>query len=148
MYQDLPRSIRLWGMWCHLSGIVCAPCNCVLIPFVSLVVPYGVWIGGRDKHPFVDDQGRESLNFQISMAIYAISAGILFIFLFLLTCGIAFNSPSSSNSLSNIFNWLLVTIVSVVVLFGFFQIAVIILAAVKAYNGQSYRYPFTLRFLQ
>jgi uncharacterized Tic20 family protein len=148
MYQDLPRSIRLWGMACHLSAIVCALCNCVLIPFVSLIVPYLVWIGSRDKHPFVDDQGRESLNFQISMAIYAISVGILFVFLFLLTCGIVFSSPGSSNSSNNIFGWLTTTLVAFVVLFGFFQIAVIILAAVKAYNGQSYRYPFTLRFLQ
>ncbi|KAM3097462.1 DUF4870 domain-containing protein [Phormidesmis sp. 146-35] len=147
MYQDLPRSVRLWGMACHLSAIVCAPCNCVLIPFVSLIVPYLVWIGGRDQHPFVDDQGRESLNFQISMAIYAISIGILFIFLFLMTCGIMFSLPSSGNSMGIVFNWLFVGLVSIVALFGFFQIAVIILAAVKAYNGQSYRYPFTLGFL-
>ncbi|KAM3102966.1 DUF4870 domain-containing protein [Phormidesmis sp. 146-12] len=147
MYQ-LPRSVRLWGMACHLSAIVCAPCNCVLIPFVSLIVPYLVWMGGRDQHPFVDDQGRESLNFQISMAIYTISIGILFIFLFLMTCGIILTSPSSSNSIWTVFNWLLVLLISIVALFGFFQIAVIVLAAVKAYNGQSYRYPFTLRFLQ
>ncbi len=150
MYPELPRSVCLWGMACHLSAIVCAPFNCVLIPFVSLIVPYLVWISGRDKHPFVDDQGRESLNFQISMAIYTISVGILSIFLFLLTCGIVLSSPIGSSidsSIGNVLNWLFVMFLAVVVLFGFFQIAVIILAAVKAYNGQSYRYPFTLRFL-
>jgi uncharacterized protein len=148
MYQDLPRSVRLWGMVCHLSAIVCALSNGVLIPFLSLIVPYLVWISSRDKHPFIDEQGRESLNFQLSMAIYTISAGILFVFLFLLTCGVAFNSSSSSNALGDVFSWLLVALISVFALFEIFQIAVIILAAVKAYNGQSYRYPFTLRFFQ
>ncbi|MGV0028101.1 DUF4870 domain-containing protein [Phormidesmis priestleyi] len=135
-------------MACHLSAIGCALCNCLLIPFVSLIVPYLVWIGARNKHPFVDDQGRESLSFQLSIAIYTIFVGILFIFLFLLTCGSILSSSNPSAVIGNIFSWLGVVLVFVVALFGFFQIAVIILAAVKAYNGQSYRYPLTLRFLQ
>lgn len=148
MYQDLPRSVRLWGMWCHLSAIVCAPCNAIMISFVSLVVPYLVWVAGRDKHPFINEQGKESLNFQISMALYTIAAGILFVFLFFLTCGVALSSQNLGDAVGNIFALLAIAFVILVALFVIFQMAVIILAAVKAYNGQSYRYPFALRFLR
>jgi uncharacterized protein len=148
MYQNLPRSIRLWGMGCHLSAIVCPLCNCVMIPFVSLIVPYLVWVSGRDRHPFVDDQGRKALNFQISMAIYTISGGILLIFLFLLTCGMALTASTFSSAMGNIAMWFGFALATLIALFALFQLGVIILAAIKAYNGQSYQYPFTLRFLQ
>lgn len=119
-----------------------------MISFVSLVVPYLVWVAGRDKHPFINEQGKESLNFQISMALYTIAAGILFVFLFFLTCGVALSSQSSGDAVGNIFALLAIAFVILVALFVIFQMAVIILAAVKAYNGQSYRYPFALRFLR
>jgi uncharacterized protein len=148
MYPDLPQSARQWGMWCHLSGLVCAICNLVVVPFLSIIVPYLVWRSGRDHHPFVDDQGREAINFQLSMAIYTIVYLVLLIFLVFVTCGIAL----STQSLSNIFGTALgiLAIVGGLVFAGFaiFQLAVIILAALKAANGQSYQYPFTLRFLQ
>lgn len=147
MYQDLPRSIRVWGMWCHLAGIVCSLCNALMIPFISIIVPYLVWVSGRDRHPFVNEQGRESLNFQISMAIYTISTGILLVFLFFLTCGAAISSPNSGD-VAFAFNLLAIAYVVLAVLFLIFQIAVIVMAANKAYNGQSYRYPLALRFFR
>jgi uncharacterized Tic20 family protein len=74
----------------------------------------------KDQFPLVDDQGKESLNFQISMTIY----GIVALILSFLLIGIP----------------LLVLIVLGDLVFA-------IIAAIEANKGVPYRYPFTIRFL-
>jgi uncharacterized Tic20 family protein len=52
------KDARLWGMFCHLiafSGYV--------VPFGSVLGPLIIWLIKKDEMPFVDDQGKESLNF-------------------------------------------------------------------------------------
>ena len=75
----------------------------------------------RPKSPhLVDDQGKEALNFQISVTIYGILAGFL-IFLFV--------------------GFLLLPAVIL------FDLVMIIVAAVKANQGIAYRYPLCIRFM-
>jgi hypothetical protein len=109
---------RTWGMLCHLAGLA------GLLPIVpavgSLVGPLVVWLIKKDQHPFVDEQGKEALNFQITMLIYLLVAA-LFIFL----CGIGF---------------VLMAIVGIV------DIVMLIIAALRANNGEHYRYPYPLIF--
>jgi len=78
-------------------------------------------MGASKPYPFVDDQGKESLNFQISMAIYGIISGIL--------CLVLIG-----------FVLLIVLLVANVIL--------IIIATVRASKGEVYRYPFTIRFIK
>ncbi|MEW6533887.1 MAG: DUF4870 domain-containing protein [Thermodesulfobacteriota bacterium] len=106
-----------WGMLCHLSALL----GLVLISFGHILGPLVVWLLKRNDDPFIDEQGKESLNFQISMTIYVIIAAILCVIL------IGF------------------------VLLGILIIAdviLIVVASVKASNGESYRYPFTIRLIK
>lgn len=105
---------RLWGMLCHLAGLA------GLLPFGSIIGPLVVWLIKKETHPFVDEQGKESLNFQITMLIYAVSAA-----LFIPLCGIGF------------------VLVSAV---GIVDIVFVIIGALKANEGEHYRHPYPLIF--
>jgi uncharacterized Tic20 family protein len=91
------------------------------IPFGHVFGPLLVWILKRETLPAVDEHGKESLNFQLSCTIYAVVS------LILIVVGIGI---------------LLLLAVAV------FDLVFIIIAAVKAYNGESYRYPLTIRFIK
>lgn len=114
---DTPdKDERMWGMMCHLLAF-----SGYLIPFGSVLGPLVIWMIKKDEMPFVDDQGKESLNFQLTMLIAVIVSAILILVLI----GIPM---------------LCVLII--------FQIVVIIMAAVKANDGIKYRYPYTIRFIK
>ena len=107
---------RKWAALCHivaLSGLIGNGVGFVLGPLV-------VWLIKKDEYPFVEEQGKEAINFQITMIIAAIVSGILTFVV------IGF--------------FLLVAV-------GIVMIAFPIVAAVKASNGEAYRYPFTIRFI-
>src|SRR5687767_11747875 len=76
-YQSPPQTYeqqsRLWGMLCHLSALAG-----FVVPFFGCIIgPLVVWLIKKDEFPFVNDQGKESLNFQISMTIYCAIAFIM-----------------------------------------------------------------------
>lgn len=108
---------RLWGMLCHLvalSGFIVPPIGFILGPLI-------IWLIKKDQYAFVNDQGKESLNFQISMLIYmAISAVLIFILV----------------------GFILLFILTVV------ELVLVIVASVAANEGRSYRYPLTIRFVK
>ena len=107
---------RQFGMLCHLlafAGIV--------FPLVGNILgPLVVWLVKKEGMAFVDDQGKESLNFQISMTIYGFVAGLL--------CFVVIGIP-------------------IAIALGIFWIIMVILASVKASSGERYRYPLTIRFI-
>ncbi len=103
-------------MLCHLTALAG-----VIIPFGNLLGPLIVWLVKRDESSLVDREGKESLNFQISMSIYAIVSSLLI----LLLIGIP-----------------MLVIVRLV------DIILTIVASVKTANGESYTYPLTIRFLR
>lgn len=111
------KQARNWGMLCHLTALAAL----LGIPFGHLLGPLVVWLIKKNEYPFVDEQGKESLNFQISVTIYSLP---LFILIFVL--------------------------VGIPLLIALFVVDVIlvIVAAVKASNGESYRYPLTIRFIK
>jgi uncharacterized protein len=93
----------------------------LVVPFGSVIGPLAVWLTRRDRDPFIDQAGREALNFGISIALYG--AGLLVAALMLV--GIPL---------------LIIGVAAWVVLAS--------LAAVKASQGQAYRYPLTLRLVR
>ena len=107
---------RTWGMFCHLAAL-----SGFIIPFGNIIGPLIVWLVKKDESSFVDEQGKESLNFQISVTIYCILAGILIV----LIIGI----------------FLLIGI-------GILILVFVIVAAIKANNGESFEYPLTIRFIR
>lgn len=89
-----------------------------------IVAPLIVWLSKRDGHPFIDDQGKEALNFQISWSIYMIANVILFI-----------------------------TVIGAVIalplffVLPVFHVVCMVIAAIKANDGVAFRYPLCIRFL-
>src|SRR5690349_455038 len=66
--QLSPHDARTWATVAHLAGFLMYSG----IPFASILGPLVVWLLKRDQSPYVDDQGKEAVNFQISMALYAL----------------------------------------------------------------------------
>jgi uncharacterized protein len=93
----------------------------LIMPFGSVIGPLAVWLTRRDRDPFIDQAGREALNFGITIAIY----GTVLLVAALMLVGIPL---------------LIAGVVAWVVLAS--------MAAVKASQGQAYRYPLTLRLVR
>ena len=107
---------RTYAMFTHLSLLTVH----MLVPVIPAVA---LWLIKRDKSPFVDDHGREAINFQISLVLYTLIAWPLAT---LLTCGIG-----------------------AVLIIPIYALGIIgmVVAAVAAHKGEYYRYPATIRFL-
>ena len=107
---------KQWGLFAHLSSLAG-----LIIPFGNILGPLIIWQVKKDSLPFAADQGKEALNFNITIAIAAIICGLLTLvligFLLLPLVGLA---------------WLIFTIIG----------------AMKANNGEAYRYPFALRLIK
>ncbi len=105
-----------WAMLCHILGM-----GWLVVPAIGGIIgPLIAWQIKKDLDPFVNQNGKEALNFQISFLIYAIVAGLL-----CLTC----------------IGFLLLPVVAIA------DIVFAIIAAIKAANGETYRYPLTIRFI-
>lgn len=109
--------VNLWGMLSHLSALA----GMVGIPAGNVVGPLVVWLIKREEFPFVDDQGKESLNFQITMLIG-----------FLICIPLAF----------------IVIGVFLMVALGIANLVLIIMASIEAHKGRPYRYPFSIKFIK
>lgn len=115
--QATVKEERTWAMFCHLAALA----KYVLPAFGNIIGPLVIWLIKKDQSWFVDDQGKESLNFQISMTIYLIIAGISIFVLI----GIV------------LFPLLLIL-----------DLIFVVIAAIKANEGVPYRYPLTIRFIK
>jgi hypothetical protein len=114
--MDLPnQNARNWAMFAHLSTFAGH-----FIPFGNIFGPLIIWCIKKDEMPFVNDQGKEALNFQITITLALIISAILILVLVgFVLLGVV---------------WL-------------FDVIVTIIAAVKANEGVAFRYPLTLRFI-
>ncbi len=112
---ELSSDEKNMAMLGHLSAL-----SGVLIPFGNIVAPLVIWQIKKDTMPFAAEQAKEALNFNITMSIAGIIAGILVLVLIgmvlLPIIGIA---------------WLVLTIIG----------------GINASKGENYRYPFTLRLV-
>jgi len=111
------KQVRIWGMLCHATALI----GIIGIPFGNIAGPLIIWLLKKNTNTFIDEQGKESLNFQLSMTIYALFGALLFImkmgmFLLLLIAGINF--------------------------------ILVVIASIKALNGESYTYPYKFQFIK
>jgi uncharacterized Tic20 family protein len=111
----LTNEAKNWGMLCHLIALLAMP-----LGFGHVVGPLVVWLLKRGDHPFIDDQGKESLNFQISVSIYTLLL-----------------SPT------------LCIGVGIVLLAALWisNVVLIVVAAIKASGGEAFRYPLSIRLV-
>jgi len=115
---------RQWAMFAHLSSLLGALITGGIGVFVG---PLVIWLIKKETMPFVDDQGKEALNFNITMAI----VGVALVVLTVVTLGIGM-LLTVPVGLAAAVAWLVFTII----------------AAIKASEGVSYRYPLTLRLIK
>lgn len=91
------------------------------VPFGNIVGPLVVWLIKKDTMPLVDKNGKESLNFQITMSI----ATLICIPLVFIIIGIF-----------------------LIIALSIFNLVVVIIATVKTNNGEDYKYPFSFKFFK
>lgn len=126
--SDIPAEERTWAMMAHLSallgGLLTASFGrgwgCFIGPLI-------IWLIKKDTMPFVDDQAKEALNFNITVAI----ASLVLLVLSIVTFGIG-----------------LIIAIPMWIVIGIGWLVLTIVAAVKANEGVRYRYPFALRLIK
>ncbi len=117
--KETNRDACMWAMFCHLAGLGgFLPIAPVL---GGIIAPLIIWQIKKDQFAFVDEQGKEAVNFQISIVIYAIAAALL--------C----------------FACIGIALLPAVYIF---DVVFLLIAGVKANNGEHYRYPLTIRFIK
>ena len=66
---------KQWALFAHLSALAG-----IIIPFGNILGPLVIWLIKKDTLPFLNDQGKEAVNFNITVLIAAIiSAFLIFI---------------------------------------------------------------------
>lgn len=107
---------RTWALLAHLSALAG-----FVIPFGNLLGPLVVWQVKKSEMPFVDDQGKEALNFQITVSIAVIICFVL-----------------------------MLVLIGALLLFvvGIAALALAVIAALKANDGEYYRYPVSWRIVK
>jgi uncharacterized protein len=146
--NELPIDVRNRAMWMHLAGLLTVVAGYFFSLF-ALLIPYFIWNSVRDEHPFVEENSRNSTNFHTSVAIYSIILVLVLAMIIFAICGGFFAFPGSSNSsiaaLLGIAFWLVPLLLAVMPITC---VSLSIYGALRARNGQVYRYPFTIEFLK
>ena len=110
---------RMWNMLCHLGGLVpCIPCLCTLL----------IWQIKKNEFPSVDVHGKMALNFQITMLIVWVAAVIASVVLSFIHLGI------------------LMRLLFPLIVLAY--LILVIIAGIKANNGEDYKYPFSFNLIK
>ena len=110
-------NVRTWTVLCHASALVG-----FFVPWAGHILgPLIVWLAKRGDSPEIDEHGKESLNFQISMLIYNLIAGVLCLVLI---------------------GFVILGILHIL------NLVLVIVASIQASEGKLYRYPITIRLIR
>ena len=123
-----------------------------MFPFGNIVTPLIAWQTLKDRSVYLDEQGKEAVNFNLSYTLYVFIISIIFIpFAF----GSMFRNSRHFNDFNhisfdfdfpNLFGFLGIgSLAGIVYVIG---IALVIIAALKANKGENYKYPFTIKFIK
>lgn len=118
---DVSADERSYALFLHLVLLAH-----LVLSLIAIVIPIIMWQVKKDESPFLDDHGREAVNFQITLVIYSIIFTIAAVPIGFLTCGVGFA---------------LAFVPYVLGIVGMIQ------AASAANRGEFYRYPMTMRFV-
>jgi uncharacterized Tic20 family protein len=111
------RDVRTWNVLCHATALAG-----FFVPWAGHILgPLIVWLAKRSDSPEIDEHGRESLNFQISMLIYNVIAGVLCLVLI---------------------GFIILAILHIL------NLVLVIVASIQASEGKFYRYPMTIRLIK
>ena len=110
-------NVRTWTVLCHASALAG-----FFVPWAGHILgPLIVWLAKRGDSAEIDEHGKESLNFQISMLIYNLIAGVLCLVLI---------------------GFVILGILHIM------NLVLVIVASIQAGEGKLYRYPITIRLIK
>lgn len=133
MIDDGPQAVvpstsdRQWAAGAHVAALLAALLTSWVAGVAGAVAALAVWMLVRDRSAFAAEHAKEAVNFNLSMFLYA--AASLLLVVFTLGIGIIVALPV----------WIVLALVWVVCT---------LVAAFKAYDGQRYRYPVTIRLFK
>lgn len=124
--QTLSPSLsdRQWAAGAHAAALLAALLTGWVAGIAGAVAALAIWMLVRDKSAFAAEHAKEAVNFNLSMFIYAALSVVLVVF----TLGIG-----------------LIVAVPLWIALGLAWVVCTLIAAFKAYDGQPYRYPVTIR---
>ncbi len=150
----VPAEQRSLGMWMHLTPLLASFASFIVpIPFLSLIATYVIYSTQKDKGTFVLDNGKESVNFQITLAIAFVAMFLVLIVVFggsiisTIMGGQFDNDAATGAGVVGLIgsSILMITAFSVI---GIGALVFMIIGTIRANNGQVYRYPVSLRLLK
>jgi hypothetical protein len=122
LLDPVEKNARNWAMACHLAGLA----GCFLPWFAHLATPLVLWLFKRNDHPFIDEQGKESLNFQLSMTLYSIAG-----------CGLLAATIVGLFAIP-FFLWFLYVL----------NIIGVVVGAIQTSGGKHFKYSLIIRFIK
>ena len=110
-------NVRMWTVLVHAIALIG-----FFVPWAGHIVgPLVIWLAKREESPQIDEHGKESVNFQISMLIYSAVAAIL--------CIILIGIP-------------------ILILLHILNVVFVIIASIQASDGKLFRYPLAIRLIK
>ncbi|QCO67449.1 DUF4870 domain-containing protein [Luteimonas yindakuii] len=133
-------SERGWAMAAHVTALALALMTSWLVGVAGVVGAGAIWLLKRDDSPFIARHAREAVNFNLSMLIYAavacgIAAALVGLTVLTLGLGVILTLPAG------------LALLMVIAAIALMWLVCSIIAAVRAWNGEEYRYPLTIRLL-
>jgi uncharacterized Tic20 family protein len=114
---SISSDVRTWNVLCHATALAG-----FFVPWAGHILgPLIVWLAKRSDSPEIDENGKESLNFQISMLIYNVIAGVLCLVLI---------------------GFIILAILHIL------NLVLVIVASIQASEGKFYRYPLAIRLIK
>lgn len=127
-----------------------------IFPFGNFIAPIVLWSLNKDKSDYIDHHGKQAINFQMSILIYALIIGLITVpfFVFGLFSHFDFLDINTFNNIT-----INVTKPSPLLYIGgalgglavvgfILELIFILLASIKARDGQNYKYPLTINFIK
>lgn len=125
-----------------------------IFPFGHIIAPLIAWQTLKDRSSFLDKQGKEAVNFNISYTLYSFVLTAAFIPLAFNTFFNNFDNFTNANNFHFNFDFnpsVLFGFVGVGILISILHlvgIALVIIASLKAKKEENYTYPFTIKFIK
>lgn len=127
-------------------------------PFANFMVPLLIWTFNKEKH-FVDEHGKQAINFQLSILVYTLLIGVICIPFFIVFATdfvslietIDHNAGDFSfNNIQNLSGYILLFGIAILLLLGLFvfELYAVINASIHASRGLLYRYPLCIQFIK
>ncbi len=138
----------------HLSSL----CQ-YIIPFSGIILPLIIWSSKKNDSTFIDHNGKQAVNFQLSIFLYSMLCFVIIIPVFFICLANVIDLSNLSNSQNvirevitneNIMGFVILAIVALTIIFviKISEFFLIIYASAKSSNGEYFKYPLTIPFIK